>query len=161
MPSVLAVLFVFLVVLVIAPVIVIAIAAALVTIPGPGSDGRATGTTDTGTDQLARAATDALADGSPAQGTDGAAERSFVLVAPIGRGRTTSRPPQGGPHQGAGVATQLLADHGARHPAGSAAENGIEGLGCLHLSCAQQQRPSSASALMPNGFIFMGYSCQT
>jgi hypothetical protein len=70
-----------------------------VTIAGPGSDGGATGPTDAGADQLARAATHALADGGAAQGTDGAAEGSFILVAPVGRGRTTGRTPQGGPHQ--------------------------------------------------------------
>lgn len=66
------------------------------------------GSTDPGTDQLTILAAHLVADGRATQTTQSATYGRLILLAAMGRCRTTQRPADGGAGQGAGIAAHLL-----------------------------------------------------
>lgn len=96
------------------------------TIPVIGTHSRARSPADPGTDQLAIATTNLIADGGTTQGTDSATQRRFILVAPLGRCRTTQRTTDGRARQSTVLTGHLFTYDGARDPGHSAAQGGIQ-----------------------------------
>ena len=66
------------------------------------------GSTDPGTDQLTILAAHLVADGRATQTTQSATYGRLILLAAMGRCRTTQRPADGGAGQGARIAAHLL-----------------------------------------------------
>lgn len=69
---------------------------------------RPSGSADPGTDQLTILAAHLVADGRATQTTQSATYGRLILLAAMGRCRTTQRPTDGGTGQGAGIAAHLL-----------------------------------------------------
>ena len=66
------------------------------------------GSADPGTDQLTILAAHLVADGRATQTTQSATYGRLILLAAMGRCRTTQRPADGGTGQGTGIAAHLL-----------------------------------------------------
>ena len=66
------------------------------------------GSADPGTDQLTILAAHLVADGRATQTTQSATYGRLILLAAMGRCRTTQRPTDGGTGQGTGIAAHLL-----------------------------------------------------